>query len=126
MSMKKNKTYTEKQLEILRYVNDNGGVKVPVHPRAVKQNKNFYSRINRLEYDELVTIVRFDGFASEFTITQKGKDLLECCSKAEISSDWDIISKIESEDNFKFLDNLLGSSKLSQVEKQKLISILVS
>jgi DNA-binding MarR family transcriptional regulator len=119
--MKKNKVYTEKQLEILRYVNDNGGVKVPVYPRLIKQNKNFYARINRLEFDELVTLTRYDGFASDFTITEKGKELLQCCSEEPT-----LTSKIEAEDNFKFLDNLLCSNKLSQVEKEKLLSILVS
>lgn len=67
--------YTPRQFEILKYVMENGGKDVEVSPKVVKQNKNFYQRIQRLENDGLITVIRNEGFSSLYTITEFGKNI---------------------------------------------------
>lgn len=122
--MTKNTTYTELQLDIVRYVKDNGGVNVPVSPKDVKQNKNFYERVRRIENDGLVTLLRFDGYASEFTITQKGKDALTCCPTSNPEFPGIVGSFIEEETDEDFLKSLIRSSTISSSLKDRICLLL--
>lgn len=122
--MTKHTTYTELQLDIVRYVKENGGVNIPVSPKDVKQNKNFYERVRRVENDGLVTLNRFDGYASEFTITQKGKDALTCCPTSKPEFPGIVGSFIEEETDEDFLKSLIRSSTISGSLKDRICLLL--
>jgi hypothetical protein len=122
--MTKNTTYTELQLDIVRYVKDNGGVNVPVCPKDVHQNKNFYERVRKIEHGGLVAINRYDGFASEFTITQAGKDALTCCPTSKPEFPGIVGSFIEEESDEDFLKSLIRSSSISSSLKDRICLLL--
>ena len=111
-----NQTYlTEKELEILHYVNLNGGFRVSVSPTMVKQNKNFYNRVKKLENNNLVIVHRFDGFPSELDLTSTGKDYIKSCPAK---------TKIEKSSDEEFLISLIKASSLSIELKSKVIEVL--
>jgi hypothetical protein len=64
---------TAKDLEILSFVIEGGGVDVPMAASSVNQNKNFYMRVRKLENLCLFTRKKFEGEPSLFTISSKGK-----------------------------------------------------
>jgi len=66
---------TAKDLEILAFVIEGGGVDVPMAASSVNQNKNFYMRVRKLENLCLFTKMKFDGEPSLFTLTSKGKQV---------------------------------------------------
>lgn len=107
---------TQKQLDILLYVQANGGFGVPVYPRVLKQNKNFYQRVQKIENLGLVVVQRYDGAASEFDLTSEGRKYLqEVCGNP---------SKIEKESDKDFLISLIQSSSLSSDLKSKVVDVL--
>lgn len=107
---------TEREYEILEYVYSEGGFGVPVCPTVVKQNKNFYNRVKKLENNNLVIVQRYDGKASEFDITSQGREYVKLVRQNE--------GKIERETDMEFLISLIKSSSLSQDLKSKVISVL--
>lgn len=107
---------TQKQLDILSYVQSNGGFGVPVYPRVLKQNKNFYQRVQKLEALGLVIVHRCDGAASEFDITSEGRKYLN-----ELIG---IPSQMEKENDKDFLISLIKSSSLSCDLKSKVVEVL--
>jgi hypothetical protein len=66
---------TVKDLEILTFIVEGGGVDVSMAASSVNQNKNFYMRVRKLENLCLFTRKKFDGEPSLFTISSKGKQL---------------------------------------------------
>lgn len=67
---------TIKQREILEFISRNGKTQVEVNPRLVKQNKNFYERISKLESIGAVIIERREGYSSLYSITNVGLEYL--------------------------------------------------
>lgn len=64
---------TKKDFEILEFIVDGGGIDVPVAASSVNQNKNFYMRVRKMENMCLFSRKKFEGEASLFTLTSKGK-----------------------------------------------------
>lgn len=90
--MKSELKLTPRQFEILNYVYEQGGTTVEVYPRLLKQNKNFYDRVAKLESEGLITLIRNAGYASIFTLTKEGFDL---CRLNKLVKFPGIISPIE-------------------------------
>lgn len=67
---------TQKYYEILDYIFRNGLIDVAVSPAIIRQNKNFYGRIKRLEIDDMIIITRNPGMMSVYSITQRGVETL--------------------------------------------------
>ena len=107
---------TAKEFDILECVYSHGGFGVPVCPKSVQQNKNFYNRVRKLEDKGLVIVHRYDGRASEFDITHFGREYV---TKVRGS-----VGKIEKESDTEFLISLIKSSSLSQDLKSKVIEVL--
>lgn len=107
---------TEKEKEILFHVESNGGFGVTTCPKVVKQNKNFYNRVRKLEEKGLIDVQRYDGQASDLTLTPYGKEYLN-----EIGT---MGSLIEKQSDEQFLISLVKSSSLSKKLKDKVIAVL--
>lgn len=67
---------TLREREILDYVAVNGGFAVQMSARNVRQNKNFYSRVHKLEMMDLIQVVRVQGSASYFNLTKEGRQVV--------------------------------------------------
>lgn len=74
--LKQNNMITEKQLDILNYIHQNGKVDVKVTPRIIRQNDALYERIWKLENLGAITTKRRIGIYSLYTITDFGVNLL--------------------------------------------------
>lgn len=73
--------YTTRHFDILDYVYRNGQIAVEVAASTVGQNKNFYLRVQKLEREGLVTVIREEGFASLFNLTLKGEKVYKALSQ---------------------------------------------
>jgi len=121
--MTKKTTYTDLQLDIVKYVKENGAKDVPVSAAIMNQNKNFYERVRILEHNGLITVKRFDGYASQLTITELGREVIKCCNiKEEFPG---IVSSLmEEESDEQFLKSLVRSSTISESLKNKICLLL--
>lgn len=70
------KQLTSKQKEILDYIFRNSGIQVEMSPRTIKQNRNFYFRMDRLVDMGAVVVQKRNGLTSLYTITNVGLELL--------------------------------------------------
>ena len=68
---------TEKQMEILEYLYQNGKTDVIITPRIIKQNDSLYERIWKLELLNCITVKRRVGMASLHTITDYGSCVVQ-------------------------------------------------
>ncbi len=64
---------TKKDIQILTFIVEGGGIDVSVAASSVNQNKNFYMRVRKMENLCLFNRKKFDGEPSSFTLTSKGK-----------------------------------------------------
>jgi hypothetical protein len=104
---------TENEMDILDYIQDNGGYQVSLCPRNVKQNKNFYRRVRKLEELGFISVLRYDGRPSDISITTEG-----------IKYYHDRIGGQETTSDTKFILDLISASSLSPTLKEKIICIL--
>lgn len=107
---------TAKEMDILSYVYSNGGFGVTTCPKAVKQNKNFYNRIRKLEEKGFIIVHRYDGRASDLDITSSGRDFLH--------ETRNLPNTLEQENDLEFFISLVNSSSLSPSLKEKVVSVL--
>jgi len=63
---------TEKQMEILKYISENGKVKVEVTPRIIKQSDAIYQRVWKLEDMGAIIAERRLGMSTLYSITNVG------------------------------------------------------
>jgi len=66
----------ERSIEILLAIHKGGGKDVRISAQQLKQNKNFYFRITRMEDMELIVVRRIIGEKSYYTLTDKGYKIL--------------------------------------------------
>jgi hypothetical protein len=71
-----NNMITEKQMEILHYIHQNGNVDVKVTPRIIRQNDALYERIWKLEVLGAITVKRRIGIYSLLSLTEHGHNLI--------------------------------------------------
>lgn len=122
--MTKKTNFTELQLDIVKYVKQNGGTDVPVSAAIMNQNKNFYERVRILEYSGLITVKRFDGYASQLSLTKDGYDILKCCDPFKDEFPGIVSSLMEQDSDEQFLKSLVRSSTISESLKNKICLLL--
>ena len=68
---------TEKELEILLHISNNGKTDVKITRRIMKQGNALYERIWKLEDMNCITVKRKVGFPSLHSITEHGITLIK-------------------------------------------------
>lgn len=116
---------TDLQLEILKYVKDNGSKNVEVAASTLNQNKNFYGRVRSLEHQGFITAIRFDGYASLLTLTDMGREIMKCCDQPiKTETPKGQPGKIETKNSNDLLKSIIRSSNIGSDIKNKIYSIL--
>ena len=67
---------TERELDILKHIAENGYTDVKITRRIMKQGNALYERIWKLEAADCIIVKRKTGFASLHTLTEYGGQLL--------------------------------------------------
>ena len=70
------KKLNEKCIDILYHIHQHGKTNVRVSARELKQNKNFYFRVDKLEDMGLIIVERVSGEKSIFNLTEEGYRVL--------------------------------------------------
>jgi predicted transcriptional regulator len=70
-------TLTEKELEILLHISNNGKTDVKITRRIMKQGNALYERIWKLEDMNCITVKRKVGYPSLHSITEYGINLIK-------------------------------------------------
>lgn len=96
-----------RQFEILLHIYEHKDNNVQVSARDVKQNKNFYQRVAKLEDCGLITVIRSVGHASLFTLTDLGKEICRTKKIVKFPGFISPIEKVDSELLKKQLDAIL-------------------
>lgn len=111
---------TEKQKEILDYIETFGGNKVQLSAGELKQNKNFYFRVKSLIQQGLIVVERREGLCSLYTLTEKGTNIYKkkVVGFPGIVSDWDKGSPVQR------MRNQILLSDLDKGTKDRLLSVL--
>lgn len=68
---------TERELDILKHIAENGYTDVKITRRIMKQGNALYERIWKLEDMDCIIVKRKTGFASLHTLTEYGGQLLQ-------------------------------------------------
>jgi DNA-binding MarR family transcriptional regulator len=112
--------YTKKHYDILDYISCNGCIAVEIAASTLGQNKNFYSRVQKLENQGLINVIREDGRASLFTITTKGEKVYEALRAARENKGNRFPFTIEKD----LLTDLIKDANIDEITRYKLLSIL--
>jgi len=122
MKTKQEVIYTKAHFEILDYIASNGGFLVEVAASTVCQNKNFYQRVHKLENEGLVLVLRTEGMASTFSLTDKGERVYKKLKEAKmIQFDIDFNS---TKLNKEILIHLISNSNIDERKKELVLDIL--
>lgn len=104
---------TEKELQILQYVKDNGGIDVPLSPRMLGQNQNFHIRTAKMEYHGFLVSVYNSGRMKTYYLTPLGNTRLELENK-------DRFAYSDDEDR-QLIFSLIERSAISERLKRELL-----
>lgn len=118
------KELTHKHFDILDYIKENGEFAVEVAASFVKQNKNFYGRIKKLENLKLISVSRENGFASFMNLTTKGKEVHSYLKLKNFVSNY-VSNNLHNFTEEELLLSIIKNSSISDSHKKRLIDVLL-